>query len=201
MDISDFINRYLFRKYRLWVINTPAEAQLYLWINYKLLYPHIDALLSVSRAKAFIRSSQSIEGKNGWLGFGRMAWTKENNEKWTKKYRMNKRSDENIEFFETQIWAPDWNNYCNTGVPPDVFIEIYNFQNDTTIREGVIVAIPDRIYKKHTNQIDIAIDEITKAIPEPTLSTTFRSWSPDGGFPNQIQDINNWEIAKVINNA
>ncbi len=201
MSINNYIRRYLFREYRLWVVNTTAEAQLYLWENYKLLFPHIDALVGISPVKAFIRSLQSMEGKSGFLGFGRMAWSKENNEKWTKKYRGNRNDHANITFFKTQIWAPDWNHHCKTGVPPDIFLEVYNYKNDHKIGEGLIVTIPDIIYRKKTEFIDTTIHKIMKAIPKSKLSVVIRTWNPGGGFPNQIQDINSWEISKVVSNA
>lgn len=201
MSLNGFIRRYICREYRFWVINTPVEAKLYLWDNFKHLYPHVDALRKASNEAAFIRTFQSIEGKNGWLGFGRMRWSKENNEKWTKKYRGTKKDSETIIFHETQIWAPDWNRHADTGVPPEIFVKIYNFNNSDTIREGMVVAVLDRIYRKHTEGIDAAIYEIVNTIPESTLSVSLRGWGPGKGFVNQIQDINNWEITQVINNT
>lgn len=201
MRIASLISGFLFRKYRLWVINTSAEAQLYLWDNYKRLLPHIDALVCVSPAKAFIRSFQSLEGESRFLGFGRMSWTQGNNEKWTKKYRVTQFVNAKVTFHKTQIWAPDWNIHSKTGVPPDIFIELYNYENDHNIKEGFVVAIQDSVYRKYADSTDTAIGEICKAIPESTLSLALRSWHPGGGFPNQIQDINIQEISKIVNKA
>jgi hypothetical protein len=73
--------RHLFNRYQLWVVNTTSEAQLYLWANWKHLFPLVDRLVSMSPAKGFIRTRQTMEDRNKWLGFGRMSWSIEDNEK------------------------------------------------------------------------------------------------------------------------
>jgi len=37
--------RWSYEKYRLWVINTQTEADLFLWENWKKLCPALDALI------------------------------------------------------------------------------------------------------------------------------------------------------------
>jgi hypothetical protein len=188
----------LFNKYELWVVNTPSESQLYLWDNWKYLFPLVDTLVSLSPAKAFIRTRQAIEHKNAWLGFGRMTWNKENNEKWTKEYRQNEHEKLSVTFFDTQIWAPDWNQFDKTGIPPEIFVQLYNYPIDKVTREGLIVAITKSVAKKNTATIEPCIAEISKVIPDSTTSRTTRSWWPGLGFVNQIQDMNDWELKKVL---
>lgn len=201
MGIYKLIKDHLNRKYKLWVINTTSESKLYLWDNWKLLFPLINQLVLLSPSKAFIRTNQSLEHKSGFLGFGRMAWNKENNEKWTKKYRENEYANKKVTFYDTQICAPDWNQHCDSSIPPDIFIKVYNYKNDINIKEGIIIAMPERTYNKDAKEIEAVLKDILKIIPESTLSHTSRHWNPSRGYPNQIQDINNWEIAKVINDV
>ena len=128
-----------YKRYRLWVINTDKEAFLYKWDNWKLLMPSIDKLLKLTKEKAFIRTNQSFEFENKWLGFGRMTWDEENNVKWTTKYRTAD-NESRLQFFGTEIWAPDWNEFVKSGVPPDIFVKLYNIPNSQTTRQGLIIA-------------------------------------------------------------
>lgn len=190
--------RHLFNKYQLWVVSTTFEAQLYLWNNWKYLFPLVDALVLLSPAKASIRTFQAIEHKHGWLGFGRMSWSKENNEKWTKKYRENESDRSGVRFFNTEIWAPDWNQAYKTGIPPDIFIRLYNEPESQIAREGLIVAIKKRIAEKNAATIEPAIADISKGIPSSTVASITRSWFPGAGFGNRVEDMNPHELEMIV---
>lgn len=190
--------RHLFNKYQLWVVSTAFEAQLYLWENWKSLFPLADALISLSPANASIRTFQSIEHKDGWLGFGRMPWSKENNEKWTKKYRENEANGIVIRFFETQIWAPDWNQVDKTGMPPDIFIRLFNEPQSRIAREGLIVAIKKAIAERNSAVIMHAIEDISRMVQDSTVTSITRSWYPGACFGNQIQDMNPSELEMIV---
>lgn len=187
-------------KYRLWVVNTASEAQLYLWDNWKYLFPLVDTLVSLSPAKAFMRTRQAIEHNNAWLGFGRMSWDKENNEKWTRQHRENESKGHAIRFFNTEIWAPDWNQVDRTGISPDIYVRLYNEPDSQITREGLIIAIKKAIVQKSTAAIEPVVIDISKTVPESTLISIDRSWGPGSGFVNHIQDMNNWELKKVLEN-
>jgi len=201
MSFSKLINNFRNRKRILWVINTSSDAHLYLWENWKNIFPLIDTLVTLSPSKAYIRTNQALEHQSNWLGFGRMIWNKENNEKWTKKYRENEYANEKVTFFDTQIWAPDWNQHCETNIPPDIFVHLYNNPNDKIIKEGIVISMPERTFSNNKSVIESVLNKLLKVIPNSTLAQTTRSWWPSKGFPNQIQDINNWEIKKVLENV
>lgn len=133
-----------YRRYRLWVINTDQEAFLYKWDNWKLLMPSIDKLLTLTKEKAFVKTSQSLEFENKWLGFGRMTWSEESNRRWTTKYRTPE-NESRLQFYDTEIWAPDWNEVGRTNVPPDIYIKLYNIARFKSIKEGLIIAMPRRL--------------------------------------------------------
>lgn len=64
---------------KVWVINTESDAQLYIWENWKTIYPELDSLLKLATNQAYIRTFQSFEFENRWLGFGRTKLNEENN--------------------------------------------------------------------------------------------------------------------------
>ena len=185
-----------YKRYRVWVINTDKDAFLYKWDNWKLLMPSIDKILGLTKEKAFIRTKQSFEFENKWLGFGRMTWDEENNLKWTTKYRTTD-NESRLQFFDTEIWAPDWNEFTKSGVPPDIFVKLYNLANSQT-RQGLIIAIPRRLSLQQSEMIEIELSRLTKLIPNSRLTMTTRLWYPWFKFDNNIEDMNPHELEKIV---
>jgi hypothetical protein len=186
-----------YRRYRLWVINTNKEVNLYKWDNWKSLIPSIDKLTKLTSEKSFIRTFQSFEFENKWLGFGRMTWNKENNMKWTTKYR-SPENESRLQFFDTEIWAPDWNQFYESGMPPDIFVKLYNNPKSQTAREGLIIAIPRRLSLKHKETIETELQRLTKLIPVSRLTMTTRFWQPWIKFDNNIEDMNPHELEEIL---
>jgi hypothetical protein len=185
-----------YRRYRLWVINTDKEAFLYKWHNWKLLMSSIDKLLRLTKEKAFIRTNQSFEFENKWLGFGRMTWDEENNKKWTTKFRTAE-NESRLQFVDTEIWAPDWNEVERSSVPPDIYIKLYNMTFNS-IREGLIIAIPRRLAIRHNEIIKSELTRLTNLIPNSTLTMTTRLWQPWFRFDNHIEDMNPHELEWIV---
>lgn len=158
----------------------------------------MDRLVALSSAEASIRTHQAYEQENRWLGFGRMTWNKENNEKWAKKYLENKNSKSGVLFFDTEIWAPDWNCVYKTGVPPDLFIRLYNEHGSRVAGEGLIVAIKKGIAEKNAEEIRAVISDISGMVPDSTVNSAVRSWFPGSGFVNRIEDMNPHEIKMIV---
>ena len=179
-------------------MSTTAEAQLFLWDNWRCLFPLVDRLVALSPAKPSIRTHQAYEHKHGWLGFGRMSWSKENNEKWTKRYRENENNGSGVRFFDTQIWAPDWNHADKTGIPPDLFIRLYNEPESRIAKEGLIVAIKKAIAEKNAAVIDPVIADISRRVPDSTVKRITRSWFSGAGFGNRIEDMNPHELEMIV---
>ena len=201
MSFSKLINNYKNKKRILWVINTHLSAHLFLWENWKNIYPLIDSLVTLSPSQAYIRTNQALEHENNWLGFGRMIWSKANNEKWTKKFRENEYANANVTFYDTQIWAPDWNQHCKTGIPPDIFIHLYNNPDDNVIKEGIVISMPKRTFNNNVELIESVLNNLLKLIPDSTLAQTTRNWNPSNGYVNEIQHINNSELMRVLKNV
>ncbi len=172
------------------------EANLYLLDKWKLLLPSLDTLINIAPEPAFIRSFQSYKFENRWLGFGRMKWNEENNIKWTTKYR--NVGDKIPEFSNTEIWAPDWNRMCEEDMPPDIFVQLYNFPTLEKIREGIVIALPKSIYNKNKVLVDSELTKLVNEIPCSTISTITRSWWPGWKIRNQNGDINCQEIGKIV---
>jgi hypothetical protein len=190
--------RHLFNKYELWIVSTTSKAQLYLWNNWRVLFPLVDRLVGLSPAKAFIRSYQAYEQEHGWLGFGRMSWNRENNEKWAKKYRENEDNGSGVRFFDTQIWAPDWNHAAKTGIPPDLFIRLFSEPESQIAKEGLIVAIKKAIAEKNAAAIESVIADVSRRVPDSTVKRITRSWFAGAGFGNRIEDMNPQELEMIV---
>jgi hypothetical protein len=187
-----------FNKYELWVVSTLSRAQLYLWENWKGLFPLVDSLIGLSPAKAFIRTHQAYEQEHGWLGFGRMSWNRENNEKWAKKYLENEDDGSRVRFFDTQIWVPDWNQAVKTGIPPDLFIRLFSEPESQIAKEGLIFAAKKTIAEKNTDAIESIIADISRRVPDSTVKRITRSWFSGAGFANRIEDMNPQELETIV---
>jgi hypothetical protein len=185
-------------KYRVWVINTTSQAFLYTWEKWNVLLPSVDSLVKMTNRDAYIRTFQSFEFENKWLGFGRMKWNEENNRKWTTKYRNEEYAAKKLTFYGTEIWAPDWNQCSDKGIFPDLFIHLYHHPTVEKIREGLVIAIPKKIAQKNQSQIETTIQNFIRQIPDSTLSVVERSWTPGGKFPNRIEDMNPQELEKIV---
>lgn len=187
-----------YKTYQLWLINTTIECNLYLWEKWRLLVPPLDGLIGLTQEKAFIRSFQSYIHENKWLGFGRMKWDEENNIKWTSKYRTNNAVADEPEFYNTEVWAPDWNRVCDTGMPPDVFICLYNYPEVPQIREGLVIALPRSLYKKNKRLVDDSLSKLLSQIPGSKIHEIKRDWWGRTASRNNIGDITPQEIKKII---
>jgi hypothetical protein len=186
-----------YRRYRLWVINTDREALLYKWDNWSLLMPSVNKLLKLTRETAFIRTFQAFEFQNKWLGFGRMIWNEGNNEKWATKYRTAEHESK-LQFHGTEIWAPDWNQFYERGVPPDIYIKLYNNPKSLILKEGIVIAIPRRLALQQKEIIEAELFRLTDLIPNATLTMTTRCWYPWLRFVNNIEDMNPQELEKIV---
>ncbi|GAB7258309.1 hypothetical protein [Polaribacter sp. OB-PA-B3] len=185
-------------KYKVWIINTNSKSELYLWENFKTIYPNINSLLEISEKSAYIRTFQSYEYENKWLGFGRMKWNEENNIKWTKKYRNEIDLNRKLQFYSTEIWKPDWNFCCENGKSPNLYFNLYNYENLSYLKEGIIIAIPKKLVKSNLEIIEKNLVEIKKKIKNSTISEKERTWKPSGEFLNNIEDMNPQEMKKII---
>ncbi|MHB0756991.1 hypothetical protein [Polaribacter sp. M15] len=185
-------------KYKVWIINTNSKSELYLWENFKNIFPNINSLLELSEKPAYIRTFQSYEYENKWLGFGRMKWNEENNIKWTEKYRKEIDLNKRLQFYSTEVWKPDWNFCCENGKNPNLYFKLYNYENLDYLKEGIIIAIPKKFVQLNLKIIEENIVEIKNKIKNSTISEKERTWKPSGNFLNNIEDMNPQEMKKII---
>lgn len=182
-------------KYIVFNINSSSIFELNDWIFFKDIYEILDTIITEHNltSNTYLRTFQSFESDNKWLGFGRMKWNLENNKKWTQKYKTEEYSKMNLQFFDTEIWSPDWNHFDKTGDLPKFFSKIYH-ENDN---QGIFIALDLRMYKNNPEFIDQYIQNIKEHIPESEVRSFKRYWSPSSGFHNNIQDITYQESINI----
>ncbi|MFD1145486.1 hypothetical protein ACFQ4C_30450 [Larkinella insperata] len=185
--------------YTVWVINSASAVQLYVWDNWKAIYPELDTLLTLSNHPAYIQTFQSFGG-NSWLAFGRMRWNEENNTKWTSKYRTQEYSHEKLEFMGTKIWAPDCNHCYKKGQTPELYIHTYSYSHSENPLEGLLIAMPKQLAKQNKAFITSKLVAIQKRILNSSIYYLERYWTPSNGFLNRIEDMNYHELTSLILN-
>ena len=126
-----------------------------------------------------------------------MTWDEGNNIKWTTKYQTAD-NESRLQFYETEIWAPDWNEFTKTGMPPDIFVKLYNIPNSQKTRQGLIIAIPRKLSLRQREMIETELRRLTTLIPNSTLTMTTRLWYPWFKFVNNIEHMNPHELEKII---
>lgn len=87
-QIKKELEKVIVPKHIVFNINTISNYKIDDWENWQNLFTVFDKLLNELNLnnQACIRTFQSFEFENKWLGFGRVKWNLENNRKWTKKY-------------------------------------------------------------------------------------------------------------------
>lgn len=83
------LDKIIIPKYIVFNINSSSIFEINDWNFYKDIYEIIDTIIKeyALTSNTYIRTFQSFEFDNRWLGFGRMKWNLENNKKWTQKYK------------------------------------------------------------------------------------------------------------------
>jgi hypothetical protein len=178
-------------KHILIKITTSEKYTINDWESWKEIYPEIDSLLSLNKNQTFIRTFQSFEHDNKWLGFGRMKWNLENNIKWTEKYKNQKQ----LNFYNTEIWCPDWNHYEKTGNYPDIFINAFQFPDET----GLLFAIKKTFYIENKEEIDSLLSNVNSKIPNSSLKLAERFWKKK--HQNDILDLNQHDLKKLFSKS
>ena len=181
------------KEYEIYIFETSLNFELYLWENWELIYLSLDKLISNMSLKPSIRTSQSFESKSDWLGFGRMVWSKKNNEKWTQKYRTEEYKNEIIQFFNTEIWAPDWNWVLKNKKAPDLLIKVE--------KECFFIAILNEKAILFPNEIESCIKELETTIRDYKLTKGKRSWAEqiyENSYSNGLSDAYGTSLAKQI---
>jgi hypothetical protein len=186
-----------FRKYHVWVINTKLDVGLYKWSHWKLIMPSINILLNLNPEESYIRSFQSFEYENRWLGFGRMKWSDENNLKWTTKYRTSE-NQANLRFNSTEVWSPDWNKCQTDGVPPEIYIQLYHHDNIVPIREGLVIALSKTLATRSIDKVEFELQKLVSIVPEATVSRITRRWQPWWRHTNRLEDMNPTELQEIV---
>lgn len=196
LALKDY-EKILVPRYTIININTSESFEIDDWENWSKLFPLIDSLLKLIELEkeSFIRTFQSFEFENNWLGFGRMKWNEQNNQKWTTKYKTEEFSDKKIQFFNTEIWSPDWSHYEKTGEIPNIFINVYK---EAGLNSGLIIAIKKGIYTQNESSIHFILNKIKTVIPNSDFRKIERYWKPSLGFQNSIQDMNYNELDKIL---
>jgi hypothetical protein len=169
-----------------------SKPEIYRWAQWQYIFPIIDKLVAMSASHAAIRSSQAFEHHSGWLGFGRMMWNEKNNRKWTEKYHSPEYESKEFRFYDTEIWAPDWNIVFRESKAPDIFIKASRTEAPTIV-QNLLIAIRYPIYKKNSHEAQSLVEGLSSMLDNCQLHTGTLAWAEEvyefGGFTNGLSDL------------
>ena len=189
------LDKIIIPKYIVFNINSSSIFEVNDWNFYRGIYEILDSIIKEYdlTSISYIRTFQSFDFDNKWLVFGRMKWNLENNKKWTQKYKAKEYLNKNLQFFDTEIWSPDWNHFDKTGDLPKFFSKVYNENGN----QGIFIALELRMYNNNPDFIEKSIQNIKELIPYSEVKNFKRYWTASSGFHNNIQDITYQESINI----
>lgn len=174
-----FRRRWWRKKYRVFVLySKETDQKLYRHREWMKFVPVFDEIFKLSSRKAFIRSRQTSDNKKGWLGFGRMPWNEASNEKWTTLYLG---GEDDVKFYNTQVWCPDWNEIYSRGQAIDIFLKVDN--GDWLVEHGVesyqalIIAFKEGLYAENMKEVDRLVQHLEDLVENCKRETFSIPWA------------------------
>lgn len=170
------------------------------WSSWQEVFPTIDSLLALSQRKGAIRTGQTFDGESKWLSFGRMSWSRKNNEKWTEKYRAPEYSGRQLKFSYMEAWAPDWNTAWRESRAPDVLVKLEAYTSGDT-RQALLVAITQELYCEHRSAVGEAIEFIASLFKDSRKYVGNLAWAEhvsEGGFTNGLSDRSAYRLQEQL---
>lgn len=157
------------------------------WENWEHILPVVDKILQITDSKITIRSSQSMEGRKGWLPFGGMRWGPESNLRWTTKYA----EVPGTRFFDTEVWAPPPAKADGEAIPIDIYIKLERQEDVETPYQALIVAVRDDLFAPNQDWLTQCVMALSERHFDGFLVHLERRWGAplgDRGFRNGISD-------------
>ncbi len=178
-----------------------AIPELCRWEHWQKAFPIVDRLMTMSPATAAIRTGQTFDNESHWLGFGRMIWSRKNNEKWTQKYRSPQFADRQLNFLCTEIWAPDWNVVWRDHCAPDIFVKLATY-TPPQIRQSLLVAVREPIYSSRIDEIRPLVAQLASLLPDADHRTGHQRWAEkvygSGGFSDGLSNRTAFRLADQL---
>jgi len=191
------------------ILNKSTELKIHDWEQWKKCFEELNGVIGNHSEKMNIRTCQSFLGSSKWLSFGRMVWSEKNNIKWTSKYKSGENKIENLEFSDTEFWAPSWTICDKENISPSIFIKVDTSENGLLkeyFDETILIAV-----KKDNPIIEIdLIKRIFEKLDGNYLIKGVRQWgkeASENSWTDSLMDfspydlLNKEELSKLeINN-
>lgn len=168
---------------------------LWQWARWTEVAALLDPLITSSRGKASIRTTQYHKTQPGKLPFGRIGWNSAGQMKWTHESPVTAGKSNEWEFFDAEVWAPSWTICERENLAPDFYIDILNLEQPREFPTPgclTIIAIREELAATLPAQIDTAIIELIGLSKPEICGYTRRSWRSTGGargYRPYIQDL------------
>lgn len=150
-------------KYTVWFILVDTSVfKIHDWEIWKAYYLALDPMLSKLNPQTEIRTFQTHKWIWWWLPFGKMHWNRENNIKWTSKFKKGWRKRKSLEFFNTEVLSPDYYSCEKSKTFPKVYLRIDEGLNEywkQPYNASILIAIKQRSVDKNWS---LLVEELFK---------------------------------------
>lgn len=180
------------------ILGDPAASALWNWTQWKQAVSLIDPILSATRGRPGVSSTQ-FNGKNH-VRFGTLGWNYKSHQKWTHNSPLSCLAAESAKwnFLSTEVWAPSRGNCGRDNCPPDFFFYFSN-EGFWTTEDGsalqfnpvVIIAIAEALPAEVLEQEVTMTCKISRMLNAKLHAYKSRKWGfkSGSGFMNPIADI------------
>jgi hypothetical protein len=138
------------------------------------IVPHLDAIIETLGLPAFIRTWQTRpEDTARQLPFGRLKWSRANNERWTTQYL---EGPQPTHFWCTEVWARDWSYHDQHGGYPDLFCRVEHLLVPAE-SQAFVLAIRKAVLANVAEAADAALDLASAHYRDPQRLVFDRIWA------------------------
>lgn len=185
--------------YHITLWHSKNRAQIWhQWPVWGRFFDPLDTYINTLQAKTAIRTFQERPEKKNWLGFGRMVWSQKNVEKCCKKYTTGAYNDGKTRFYETQVWAPDW-NAAGKDNPVQLYVSLQDTKLSESYHQSLLIAVLDSVVQKDETACQTLCENISGILPEADCIQFKRTWAEETGegyYSNGLQDAFGWSLFK-----
>ena len=200
-DEGDHAVSWMFENYCVWVLTTRHGDSLSDWERWRTLLPDLYAIVAMSSQPAAIRSFQSLVDSKGWLPFGRMTWSKRDNEKWCTRYRSDPEVASKLQFFSTEVWSPSWSVVERERRPVDVYLCLSR-DHPASDLQGLVVAVRHDLAEANRQALRQRLSSLGGLITASQVVEFERPWArPALGGRAAADCLMDMSVSKLIEEA
>lgn len=157
------------------MVNTDGNRQDWQdWRKWSQFYCPMDQLVSLTKLEAEIKTSQTMNGPQVRLNFGKLKWSEKNNHKAMTQYA----NEPDLVFHDYEVWSPNRVRiYPKSGKGTSPLLYIKWQENHASNVQGLLIAIERELYVKHSDFVNDLIETLKVLIQPEIVMKNLINWA------------------------